>query len=282
MACNRFGDSGVPIVNWPCQIRKELSVPQRSLAWLSVSKLEGADPLEMNLLVAKRIPCLANLDVSRYQLLADDWASKIRKALPMAEIEFRKTPNDWRNDIHFFRLGFLCWFIDEALGIRYREDQKGLDQVFYTDPSDLFLHGVMYTRHGTCANMPTLHVALAWRLGWPVSLACAWAHLISRYEDGKNVYNIEATNSGRGGFHSHPDEYYQRKYCLSKEAIRTGSDLSCVTPKQMLGLFIGFRARYWADTGHLDLASADYLQARALFPENRYLLQKAQEVILWN
>src|SRR5438132_12660665 len=156
---------------------------------------------------------------------ADHWAGEIRKGLPDAEVQFHKTPQDWKNDIHFFRLGVLCWYVDEVLGIRYREDQKDLEQVFYTDPSDLFLNGVMDTRRGTCANMPTLHVALAWRLGWPASLACVWAHLIARFDDGQTTHNIEATNHGRGRFHSHPDNYYERKDCVTIEAIRSVSAL---------------------------------------------------------
>jgi hypothetical protein len=67
--------------------------------------------------------------------------------------------------VHGWRTGVLCWFVDEVLGVRYREDQIGLTAVFYDDPGDLFLHGLIDTRRGTCATMPALHVALAWRLG---------------------------------------------------------------------------------------------------------------------
>jgi len=244
----------------------------------SAGRFQGIDPLHLNLSVARGIPSLAGVDVGRYQSLSDRWAREIQKALPGAEVEFRKVPQDWKNDVHFFRLGVLCWYMDEVLGIRYREDQKDLEQVFYTNPSDLFLNGVMDTRRGTCANMPTLHVALAWRLGWPVSLACVWAHLISRYDDGKTTHNIEATNNGKGGFHSHPDEYYQTKYCVPKEAVVSGSDLTSLDPKQMLGLFFSFRARHSADIGQLEGAREDYLRARAVFPQSRYLLKKSEEI----
>jgi hypothetical protein len=47
----------------------------------------------------------------------------------------------------------------------------------------------------------------------------------------------------------------------------------------MLGVFLGFRARHCADKGLLDSAREDYAQARALFPESRYLIKKAQEVL---
>jgi hypothetical protein len=178
---------------------------------------------------------------------------------------------EWKQDVRFFRLGVLCWYVDEVLGIRYREDQKGVREVYYTDPNDLFLHGVIDTRRGTCANMAALHVALGWRLGWPVSLACVASHLICRYDDGKVTHNIEATNNGRGGFHSHPDAYYIRQYGLPELALRCGSDLRAITPREMLGIFLGLRARHWQDTKCYDRAELDYLLACSLFPQNRHL-----------
>ena len=94
--------------------------------------------------------------------------------------------------------------------------------MLYTDPSDLFLNGVIDTRRGTCANMAALHVALGWRLGWPVSLACVASHFVCRYDDGQVTHNIEATQSGHGGFRSDPDEYLIKKHELPPVAIASG------------------------------------------------------------
>jgi hypothetical protein len=249
-------------------------IPRRCaehLLALTDAELAGVDPVEMNLLVAKGIPSLADLDTQQYQRMADAWAEDIRRRLPAAEVEFHKTPLDWKGDVRFFRLGMVCWYVDQVLGIRYREDQGGLTWVRYTDPSDLFLNGVMDTRRGTCANMATLHVALGWRLGWPVSLACAGSHFICRYDDGEVTHNIEATNNEGGGFHSHPDEFYLQRHRLPRKAITCGSDLRAVTPREMLGLFVGARARHLENTGLHEEAEADYLLARYLFPQNRRL-----------
>ncbi len=178
------------------------------LAKASNEELARIDPLVMNLLVAKSIPSLSDLDIAHYQQLADKWAYGVRKRLPKAEAEFRKTPQDWKNDIRFVRLAVMCEYVDRELGIGYREDQKDLTAVAYTDPSDLFLNGVMDTRQGTCGNMSALHVALGWRLGWPVSLASVAFHHICRYDDGEVTHNIEATLTGKGGFGSPSDDYY--------------------------------------------------------------------------
>jgi len=97
--------------------------------------------------------------------------------------------------------------------------------------------------------MPALHVALAWRLGWPASLACAGWHVLCRYDDGTRAFNIEATKTGGGGFHAHPDAYYQERYGLTPESVRSGSCLRAPSPRELLGLFVGIRARLFHDTG---------------------------------
>ena len=233
--------------------------------------LRQVDPLEMNLLVARSLPGLSELEIEPYQQQADAWARDLRARLPGLEAAFHQTPGDWKNCVHFFRLGVLCWYVAEVLGVRYREDQREIQSILYTNPSDLFLNGVMDTRRGTCGNMAALHVAIAWRLGWPLSLACAGPHFFCRYDDGRVVHNIEATNNGRGGFQSHPDEYYQKEFGIPDRAVACGSDLRAVTPREMLGLFFGLRGRHWEDIGRLVEAEVDYLWARVLFPRNRRL-----------
>jgi hypothetical protein len=235
------------------------------------SELAAVDPVLMNLLVAKGIPSLRDLDISRYQAMADEWADEIRGYLPAGDANFYRTPERFRNDLRFARLALMCWYVGARLDIRYREDPKYVTTILYTDPGDLFLHGVMDSRLGTCGNMSTVYVALAWRLGWPVSLACVGSHSICRYDDGEIHYNIEATTNDWGRFSSHSDEHYLREDKLPEKAIRCGSDLRSVTPREMLGLFFGNRAHYFNNTLRHDEAEGDYLLARYLFPKNRNL-----------
>ena len=237
----------------------------------SDSVLAAIDPLEINLLVARGIPACRDLPIESYQRTADGWAVDLASRLAVFEDQFHESPDAWKNDIRFFRLGVLCWYLAEVLGIRYREDQRELQAVLYTDPSDLFVHGVMETRQGTCGNLAALHVAIAWRLGWPLHLACAGPHIFCRYDDGEVVHNIESTNNSQRGFQSHPDEHYQESRGVPDVAIECGSDLQSLSPRQMLGLVIGLRGRHREDTGLLSAAETDYLLARTLFPENRRL-----------
>jgi Transglutaminase-like superfamily len=256
---------------------RPISSGLEDLIRLSDEELARVDPLMMNLLVARGTPALGRLDIGPFQRLADQWAAEVARCVAEDEPAFHRTPGAWKNDLAFFRLGVLCWYVDEVLDIHYREDQRDLQAVAYTDPRDLFLNGVMDTRRGTCGNMPALHVALGWRLGWPVSLACAGWHLLCRYDDGQRTHNIEATNNGHGGFHSHPDDYYRQQYHLPDEAIQGGSDLTALRPRQLLGLFVGLRARHWDDIGCSEPACRDYHLARDLFPNSLLLQRKARE-----
>jgi hypothetical protein len=244
---------------------------------LSEAELAKTDPLVMNLTVARDIPRLARLDIDHYRRSVNGWALDLARRLPGAEVEFRKTPQDWRSDLAFFRLGFLCWYVDEVLGIRYREDQKNLLSVSYTAPRDLFVNGVIDTRRGTCGNMSALHVAVGWRLGWPVSLACARWHILCRYDDGKVTHNIEATNNGQGGFSAPADAYYLKEYGIREWAVRCGSDLAALRPRELLGLFVSLRARHYHDCGNFQRALVDYQLAHRLFPNNRLIASKCAE-----
>ena len=179
----------------------------------------------------------------------------------------------------------VCQYLEQEARIEYKLDQRNVTRVRYTNPADLFLNGVLETREGTCGTLAALHVAIAWRMGWPVSLACVNSHFIVRYDDGVCVYNIEATTSGRGGFGSDTDEEIIRKRGLPDVAIACGSDLRALRPREMLGVFIGLRARHLRDVGlaQADAAiilssEADWLLARQLFPNNR-VLYKEQMVV---
>jgi len=236
---------------------------------LSDAELEKADVVLLNLAVAREIPALADLDVGRYVRIVDEWTRQFARLLPGMEATFRKTPKRWQDDIRFFRVGMLQGFLGHEIGIRYIEEQKKATAVRYTNPGDLFLNGLIDRRQGTCGNMATLHVAIARRMGWPVSLACAKSHLISRFDDGQAVYNIEATSTHPGSFASDPDEVYVEQYSLPDKAIECGSDLGKLTAREMAGVFLSQRGRHYCDVGNMDQADLSYAMSRVLFPQSR-------------
>lgn len=244
-------------------------------------ELAAIDPVAMNLIVAKGIPSLAELDIRHYQDIVNGWVTDFtQRCLPRWEPFFHEAPQDFKHDIRYFRLGMVCQYLELEIGIQYNQDQRKVQRIFYMNPSDLFLNGVIDTREGTCGNMAALQVAFGWRMGWPVSLACVNSHFILRFDDGETTYNIEATQSGHGGFKSDPDEYLIESKRLPSLAIQCGSDLRALHPHEVLGSFVGLRARHLQDLGKSQGSDAkmlesepDWLLARQLFPANRHLYQ---------
>jgi hypothetical protein len=60
-----------------------------------------------------------------------------------------------------------------------------------------------------------------------------------------------------------------QQHNVSAEDVRSGSDLSFLGPRQLLGLFAGLRGRHWWDVHQIDLAQRDFQAAMGLFPQNR-------------
>jgi len=250
-----------------------MSIGDKPSVWkylaLSEEELEQTDLVAINLVVAVGIPRLRDLDIKRYCGVVDEWTARFAGELSHMEHAFRRTPDRWKGDLRFFRVGMLAGFLGQVIGARYNEAQKHAESVRYTDPSDLFLNGVIDTKQGTCGNMAALHVAMCRRMGWPVSLASVKGHFISRFDDGEVIHNIEMSSVRQGTFASDPDAFYIEKFDLPARAIECGSDLRALTAREMIGIFVALRARHFWDIGDFDSAEADYCLARALFPRHR-------------
>jgi hypothetical protein len=256
---------------------------QRTVAQLialSDAELEKVDIVEMNVAVAREIPGLEKLDYEHYRQIVDDWTDQLRRWLPTAERDgFRPSPEKYRNDINLFRLGMLAQFLDLQVSVAYNEELKQIQlrdrkagrksEIQPFNPGDVLLHGLIDTKRGTCCTMPSLHVAIGRRFGWPVTLAHVGTHFVCRYDDGKVVYNIEATDTGRGGFSGGSDQEYLEKEGLPRKAVDCGSDLRKLSAREMLGVYIGIRGQYFNCAGQVDLAAHDYALAFTQFPNNR-------------
>lgn len=261
----------------------------RHLLAMNEDELSTVDPLVMNLLVAKEIDGLKTLDIARYQATVNGWVEDFRtRCLPYWETFFHEAPGDFRNDIRNFRLGMVCQYIDLELGISYRPDQRDITSIHYTEPSDLFLNGIIDTGFGTCGNMSALHVAFGWRMGWPVSLACVGTHFVCRYEDEEIAYNVETTNTGKGGWSCRTDEEFLADVAVPKSALRCGSDLRALSKRELLGIFVALRARHICDVGkatedegRMIESESDLLLSRYLFPrrQDTYKFQMAISAI---
>src|SRR5262249_15794955 len=114
-------------------------------------QLAAVDPIAMNLLVAKGVPALSELNIDRYQRIVNSWVQDFTaRCLPEWKPYFHKSPSDYHNDIKYFRLGMVCQYLEQQIGIRYNQDQREVTSILYTNPSDVFLNGVLDTGQGTC------------------------------------------------------------------------------------------------------------------------------------
>ena len=124
-----------------------------------------------------------------------------------------------------------------------------------------------------------------------VAGAAHW-HCVLRFDDGRLVWNIEASNT-EGGFRTNPDSYYQTEYNIPQGHIDCGSDLTFLRPRQLLGHFIGRGAGTggicstpaWP-TGRRGLpvhraGQEDFESALALFPQSRLFRRKVDDCNLW-
>lgn len=244
-------------------------------------ELEKIDVLELNLAVSRKVKGQENTDYSHYCNTVDKWTSQFSLKLREAEQLFNNSPHIWKNDIDFFRMGMLSSFLEHEIKIAYNEKQKYIKAIRYKNLGDLFLYGLIDTKMGTCATMPTLHVAIGRRLGWPVSLACIGHHFVCRFDNGEKVYNLETTATDRGGYSLGTDKECIQWYSIPEQAIKSGSDLRSFSAREMLGTFIAFRARHYNDTGHTELADCDYALARWAFPKNRLIYTNSFALSIW-
>ena len=107
----------------------------------------------------------------------------------------------------------------------------------------LFIHGILDGVGGTCTSLPVLYAAVGRRLGYPIKLVAAMAHMFCRWDDpiSGERFNIE---TAAHGFVSHPDEHYHEWPFHMPSAIRhRGYMLRSLTAQEELAHFYVNRAR---------------------------------------
>ncbi len=244
------------------------------LATLPEDELETIDPLVVNMIVAKELPELTDIDFGKYVRIVDGWAERISSGLAAAEANGATDPS-YEVDPNIWRAGGMAIAVaGRSIGIMYTRD------VTLTDHADLFVPGMIETKEGTCSNMPMLHLAIGWRLGWPLKAVvtrdhmwCRWDDGVPGPDDGGSYFNLEATaasneGGGWGGFSTPTDEQYIKDFQTPLKAIESGSDMVSLTARQTLGVLLQQRAGYWRAQGKPYQAFADMQLAAECFPQN--------------
>jgi hypothetical protein len=213
----------------------------------------------------------------------DEWtacvAQETRRLFPV----FRYDPGNYENSEAYYRVLVMVTMLQRDLGVRFNPDRV-LNPNF-SDSRDLFLHGLLTgDRTGTCVSIPVLYAAVGRRLGYPIRLVLAKAHVFARWDDGQTGerFNIEATGPGLNVF---PDEYYHAwPVPLTADDLASGQYLQSLTAEQELALFVATRGHCLEDTGRLEEACEVYAEACRLDPGSSYhraCLGGAEGRLLW-
>ncbi len=226
---------------------------------------KSIDVLALNLAIAREIPSLRSLDVSKYQRVLDSWADHVRREVQRNLHRFRAAPKDFNNSQAYFTAMMLCTVVGQDFQVRY--DQSGFS---FEKPEDLFVHGVIDNRRGTCISLPVLYVALGQRLGYPIKAVAVPGHTFCRWDDPTTGERFNMEVSNQGGFTDHPDEYYRHwPFELDPRWEREHHVLTTLTTLQYASVMVGALASYFEATKDVPSAVRYDALAHWLDPGNR-------------
>lgn len=156
---------------------------------MSDEALEQVDPLEVDLAVARTIPGYESLDVARYKKTVDEWAEQVRSETDRHLYKFQQAPGEYKNSQAYFKALVLATVIGQDFQVGY-----DVETVSFDKPADLFVHGVIDQRRGTCVSLPVLYMAIGHRLGYPIRAVTVPKHIFCRWDDPTTGerFNIEA------------------------------------------------------------------------------------------
>lgn len=258
------------------------------------------DIAALNLICASGLPGAESLNVVQQLDWIDEAARKVEFETSRHRYRFIESPETYKNSPGYFCCYFLLQVLQEDFGVKYNparvrdssfQDPKCFDPDF-RDSRDLFIHGIIDGLGGTCASMPVLYVAVGRRLGYPLKLVEARAHLFFRWDDplGRQHGVPERFNvEGAGyGIASYPDEHYRTWPEAWTEADNAGGwYLKSLSPREELAAFLSTRGECLTDNGRSPEAIQAYQWACSLAPNDlRYrsqlsnLIQQSQRNIL--
>ena len=217
------------------------SLPRiEDLIGLSDAELAKYDIAELNLACAAGLPGAERINAGEVRRTLDRWAERVRYETDRHLYKFHRNPDEYENSEAYFRTLVMISVLQQDLGVRYNPER--INDPDFRDSEDLFIHGLLRGRGGTCASMPVLYVAVGRRLGYPLKLVQAKAHLFARWDDPQTGerFNIEATGSG---FADPPDDHYKEgKFYVTEMELATGRYLRSLTPRAELAGFLSSRA----------------------------------------
>lgn len=179
------------------------------------------------------------IDVAHYSARIDRLAAQVRRCV-----------GDVRNPD--FRIRCL-----NTVLFRVEKFQAHRDPAAQRRQENYYLNRVLETKTGNCFSLPLLYVAVAQRLGWPVSLVHVPDHSFVRYVDATlGRQNIEVTSGGRYV----PDERYRVDFRVSEAGQQAGTYMRTLLPQELRGDLLAVNAVAFSRRG-------DWVRAQACLQE---------------
>lgn len=258
-----------------------IRVPLPSMRSLLALDTQDLRPLEidrMNLLCAQGLPGGPDGGPEGFYATLEAWTKQVGAEPARNLHRFRENPAEFHHSEAYFRILVLVTVLQQDCGVRYNPERVQAPD--FSDSRDLFLHGLLSgQRQGTCVSIPVLYVAIGRLLGYPLKLVATKAHLFARWEsaDGKERFNIEATNQGLNTF---PDEYYHTwPLPLTPAELAGGQYLKSLTPAEELAVFLTTRGHCLKTLGRLEEAAVCYAHAHLLAPQSELHLASLAAVV---
>ncbi len=245
------------------------------VAAMTDEELAAVDIAYINLLCATGLPGSESLNIPQCRQTLDQWAALVQRQTEKYLYKFQQNPKEYEGKEGYFRMLMLVTVLQQDLGVHYNMDR--VREVDFKRSQDLFIHGMINNKNGgTCTSMPVLYTAVARRLGYPVRLVLAKAHVLCRWDDGTVRFNIEGSGVG---MNSHPDKHYLTwPYPITAPEIERGEYLRSLTPREELALFLAGRGHCLDENGQEAEAYVAYAHAHELAPkqpENLVFLRRA-------
>ena len=171
------------------------------LALMSAAELEQQEIALLNL---RCVDGLQDVDIEKCLATLDRWVETVKRDTDRHLYRFQQDPGEYENSEGCYRMMMLITVLQQDFKVHYNPDR--IRSVDFQNPKDLFIHGILVSDNGgTCVSMPVVYTAVARRLGYPVYLVTAKAHVFCRWDSKDDRFNIEATNQGMSSF---GDDYY--------------------------------------------------------------------------
>lgn len=271
--------TSVPLFTFNASWGEDIKVGPQSFAELielSIMQLEKVDIARMNLLCAEGLPGAEKLDIEKTLVTLDKWSEHVKQDTKKRSTQYFKNPARYDNSFSKFKAVNLALTLMEDFGLGYNMqliESGAMSDIrstrFFKDSKDLFLHGFIEIKTGSCSSLPVLMVAVGRRIGYPLYLVTCKSHLFCRWDDGKEKFNIETASRG---VDSKPDSYYRSwPHPSTEQEVQREKYLKTLTPLEDLGIFAQIRAACLQENKQFESSAQAYKVALRAFPESEHL-----------